>query len=124
MTVKELLQPLYDERPYKVVGKPETYSSYNEGWQDALDAAARKFEAFIKPKPKKIFFRLLTLPFVFGIAFLKSMTRLFQWLYNFVIHGGELIPYKMNDRASIQDIYEELKKEFVFKKENSENNNS
>lgn len=23
--------------PYKVIGKPETYSQYNEGWQDAVD---------------------------------------------------------------------------------------
>ena len=23
--------------PYEVVGKPETYSLYNAGWQDAID---------------------------------------------------------------------------------------
>ena len=23
--------------PYEVVGKPETYSQYNAGWQDAVD---------------------------------------------------------------------------------------
>ena len=23
--------------PYEVIGKPETYSQYNAGWQDAID---------------------------------------------------------------------------------------
>ena len=23
--------------PYEVIGKPETYSQYNAGWQDAVD---------------------------------------------------------------------------------------
>lgn len=38
--VDELLKQLEvveKEYPYKVVGQPETYSQYNEAWQDCID---------------------------------------------------------------------------------------
>ena len=38
---KELIKDTLDKAssmyPYEVVGKPETYSQYNAGWQDAVD---------------------------------------------------------------------------------------
>lgn len=40
-TDKELIRDALDKAtsmyPYEVVGKPETYSLYNAGWQDAVD---------------------------------------------------------------------------------------
>lgn len=33
-----------DEHPYKEQGKPETYSEYNEGWNDACDYIRTKLE--------------------------------------------------------------------------------
>ena len=37
--VIEELEELEKERPYKVIGQPNTYSQYNEGWQDCIDRA-------------------------------------------------------------------------------------
>lgn len=34
-----------DEHPYKEQGKPETYSQYNEGWNDACDYIRGKLES-------------------------------------------------------------------------------
>lgn len=34
--VKCILEEAEEMYPYKVVGKPETYSDYNQGWCDAL----------------------------------------------------------------------------------------
>ena len=33
----EQLEKLEKEHPYKVIGQPNTYSQYNEGWQDCID---------------------------------------------------------------------------------------
>ena len=33
--------------PYEVVGKPETYSLYNAGWQDAIDYLSQLLEVDI-----------------------------------------------------------------------------
>ena len=33
------LEELEKEYPYRVVGEPETYSQYNEGWRDCIDRA-------------------------------------------------------------------------------------
>ena len=35
----ERLEKLEKEHPYKVIGQPNTYSQYNEGWQDCIDRA-------------------------------------------------------------------------------------
>ena len=36
-SIKDALGKASSMYPYKVVGKPETYSQYNCGWQDAVD---------------------------------------------------------------------------------------
>lgn len=35
--IKEAIDKASSMYPYEVVGKPETYSIYNAGWQDAVD---------------------------------------------------------------------------------------
>ena len=35
----EQLEKLEKEHPYKVIGQPNTYSQYNEAWQDCIDRA-------------------------------------------------------------------------------------
>lgn len=35
--IKEAIDKASSMYPYEVVGKPETYSIYNAGWQDAID---------------------------------------------------------------------------------------
>ena len=35
--VIEQLEELEKEHPYKVIGQPNTYSQYNEAWQDCID---------------------------------------------------------------------------------------
>ena len=35
--IKKALTEAYNMYPYEVLGKPETYSAYNAGWQDAID---------------------------------------------------------------------------------------
>ena len=36
-SIKDALDKASSMYPYEVVGKPETYSLYNAGWQDAID---------------------------------------------------------------------------------------
>lgn len=36
--IKSRLDELEKIHPYKVAGNPDTYSSYNEGWSDAINA--------------------------------------------------------------------------------------
>lgn len=31
------MEKLEKEHPYKVIGQPDTYSQYNEAWQDCMD---------------------------------------------------------------------------------------
>ena len=35
--IRDALDKASSMYPYEVVGKPETYSLYNAGWQDAID---------------------------------------------------------------------------------------
>ena len=35
--IRDALDKASSMYPYEIVGKPETYSLYNCGWQDALD---------------------------------------------------------------------------------------
>ena len=44
MKAKDYLKKLREQHPYREIGKPETYSQYNEGWSDALDLAQSVFE--------------------------------------------------------------------------------
>ena len=36
-SIRDALNKASSMYPYEVVGKPETYSLYNAGWQDAID---------------------------------------------------------------------------------------
>ena len=36
-SIRDALDKASSMYPYEVVGKPETYSLYNAGWQDAID---------------------------------------------------------------------------------------
>ena len=36
-SIRDALNKASSMYPYEVVGKPETYSQYNAGWQDAVD---------------------------------------------------------------------------------------
>lgn len=36
-SIREAIDKASKMYPYEVIGKPETYSQYNAGWQDALD---------------------------------------------------------------------------------------
>lgn len=45
--IKKALTEAYYMYPYEVEGKPETYSAYNSGWQDALDYVSQLLEVDI-----------------------------------------------------------------------------
>ena len=36
-SIRDALDKASSMNPYEVIGKPETYSQYNAGWQDAVD---------------------------------------------------------------------------------------
>lgn len=36
-SIRDAINKASSMYPYEVVGKPETYSLYNAGWQDAID---------------------------------------------------------------------------------------
>ena len=40
-------------RPYKVVGKRETYSEYNEGWTDGLNRLEANINALPSAQPER-----------------------------------------------------------------------
>ena len=42
----EQLEELRWEHPYKQIGNPDTYSQYNEAWQDCLDRVESILEGF------------------------------------------------------------------------------
>lgn len=42
--VRKILDKIEAEHPYKVPGNHNTYSQYNEGWQDAIDRVRGKLE--------------------------------------------------------------------------------
>lgn len=50
--LEKILEEIEAEHPYKVPGKPDTYSQYNEGWQDALDRVRGKSECAKKEQEK------------------------------------------------------------------------
>jgi hypothetical protein len=60
----------------------------------------------------KLVKRLLSAPFVLGLLLVThNLFVLVRW-YNFIIRGGEFINYdNKNDFKTIQDIFEELKKQ-------------
>lgn len=55
MTKKEILDLIDEigsEHPYKILGKEETYSQYNEAWADCCDRVARKIDEYFEAKEK------------------------------------------------------------------------
>lgn len=50
--LEKILEEIEAEHPYKVPGKPDTYSQYNEGWQDALDRVRGELECAKKEQEK------------------------------------------------------------------------
>ena len=42
-TKTEQIIEIREMRPYKVPGKPESYSDYNQGWEDACDLILEQF---------------------------------------------------------------------------------
>ena len=50
--IEKILEESEAEHPYKVPGQLDTYSQYNEGWQDALDRVRGKFECIKKEQEK------------------------------------------------------------------------
>ena len=44
----EFMKKISEEHPYKISGRPDTYSQYNEAWQDCID----RIESFIENHPK------------------------------------------------------------------------
>ena len=40
-SIRDALNKASSMYPYEVEGKPETYSLYNAGWQDAIDYASQ-----------------------------------------------------------------------------------
>lgn len=43
--LEKILDKIEAEHPYKVPGKHDTYSQYNEGWQDAIDRVRGELES-------------------------------------------------------------------------------
>lgn len=35
--IEKILEEIEQEHPYRIPGRPETYSEYNDGWTDAID---------------------------------------------------------------------------------------
>lgn len=44
----EQLEELRWEHPYKQIGNPDTYSQYNEAWQDCLDRVEDVLQGFTR----------------------------------------------------------------------------
>ena len=55
--------------------------------------------------------RVLAAPFILGITLLKYNTHAIVNTVCFVMYGGEWITYAKHDKKTIQDIFEELKKQ-------------
>jgi hypothetical protein len=56
--------------------------------------------------------RFLSVPFVFGLLLVTHNLFVLRRTYHFILRGGEFINYdNENDNKSIQNIFEELKKQ-------------
>lgn len=55
--VIDALDVLCQEHRYRIPGKRETYSQYNEAWQDALDRAEGAIENLPSAQPEIIYCR-------------------------------------------------------------------
>ena len=48
--LEKILEEIEAEHPYKVPGNYDSYSQYNEAWQDAIDRVRARLEIFFKEK--------------------------------------------------------------------------
>lgn len=48
--LEKILEEIEAEHPYKVPGNYDSYSQYNEAWQDAIDRVRARLEEFFKEK--------------------------------------------------------------------------
>ena len=48
--LEKILEEIEAEHPYKVPGNYDSYSQYNEAWQDAIDRVRARLENFFKEK--------------------------------------------------------------------------
>ncbi len=56
--------------------------------------------------------RILSLPFVIILFFIGAIFIWISWTYDFIKHGGEIIPYtKEINGISIADVFIELQKQ-------------
>lgn len=61
--------------------------------------------------------RLLVFPFFFGIMFITHNWFVLKRMYQFLKYGGEATIYKVNDKHSINEIFEIQKEILSIKKE-------
>jgi len=52
--ITKIISDIYNEHPYKVVGQPDTYSQYNEGWCDACDRIEAVLVAVISGQTEQV----------------------------------------------------------------------
>lgn len=48
--LEKILEEIEAEHPYKVPGNYDSYSQYNEAWQDAIDRVRARLEEFFREK--------------------------------------------------------------------------
>ena len=48
--LEKILEEIEAEHPYKVPGNYDSYSQYNEAWQDAIDLVRARLEEFFQEK--------------------------------------------------------------------------
>jgi len=57
-----------------------------------------------------ILLRIIASPFVLGLHLIFVIYKAIYGTTMFLLHGGEFISYKKDDRACIYDLYQQLKK--------------
>jgi hypothetical protein len=55
--------------------------------------------------------RIIALPFVIGFTTVHFVSVLLKISRNWILYGGEAVTYEKDDKATIYDIYKELKKQ-------------
>lgn len=59
----------------------------------------------------KIIFRLIALPFFAMVGLVSALRLWLNMVRNFILYGGEAIAHSKDDKITIRDIYNELKKQ-------------
>lgn len=57
----------------------------------------------------KILTRVASLPFVMTLLFIAYSLNYMQVIVTFTLYGGEWITYRKGDRATVKELFEELK---------------